>query len=105
MSVCLDYQTVYTKRRSLAVSVRVQVVAALVLMVALAFKVWMRIECTNLGYQIAKERQLTMQLDMERRELELQLSVLKRTDRLALKASRELGLQPLDPRQARRIVP
>ncbi|MCO6430905.1 MAG: hypothetical protein J5J00_08590 [Deltaproteobacteria bacterium] len=104
MSVCLDYQKVYSKRRSLVVSVRVQIIAALVLLVCLAFKVWLRIECTSLGYQIAKERQLTMDLDMQRRELELQISVVKRADNLADKAAVQLGLRPLDPRQARRII-
>ena len=104
MSVCLDYQKVYHKRRSLAVSVRAQIIAALVLLVCLAFKVWLRIECTSLGYQIAKERQVTMNLDMQRRELELQLSVLKRADNLAVKATKELSLRPLDPKQAKRIV-
>jgi len=104
MSVCLDYQSVYQRRGAVRVSVRSQVIAALFLLVVLAFKVWVRIECTNLGYVVAKEKQLTMNLDMERRELELQLSVLKRADTLAKKAHSKLGLVALDSRQAKKFT-
>ena len=103
MSVCVDYQAVYQKRRPIVVSVRTQLFAAVVLLLALAFKVWLRIEATNVGYLIGKEKQVTIALDMERRELELQLSVLKRGDTLSRKAQVQLGLFPLKPRQARKI--
>lgn len=103
MSVCLDYQAVYQKRRTIVVSIRTQLLAAVILLFALAFKVWVRIEATNLGYLIAKEKQTTISLDMERRELELQLSVVKRADNLSRKANLQLGLVQLNPRQARKI--
>ena len=103
MSVCLDYQAVYQKRRTIVVSVRTQLIAAIFLLLALAFKVWLRVESTNLGYLIGKEKQITVELDMERRELELQLSVLKRGDNLSRQANIQLGLLPLNPRQARKI--
>jgi hypothetical protein len=103
MSVCLDYQSVYYRRDTIKVSNRYQILAASFLLLVLAFKVWVRIECTNLGYVIAKEKQTTLALDMQRRELDLQLSVLKRTDNLSKKAKTVLGLVALDPRQARKI--
>lgn len=103
MSVCLDYQAVY-KRKVFALSFRAQLLSALFLLLVLAFKVWVRIECTNLGYVVAKEKQETMDLDMERRELELRLSVLNRADTLAKKAHSKLGLMPLDPKQARKMI-
>ena len=70
----------------------------------LAFKVWVRIECTSLGYVLAKEKQSTVALDMQRRELDLQLSVLKRADTLSKKAHTKLGLVALNPKQARKII-
>lgn len=103
MAVCLEYQAVYYKRRE-AVSFRLQVVATVLLLAALAVKVWIKIESTDLGYQVARERQKTVALDMERRELELQVSVLSRADSLRSMAQKRLGLGPLNPKQARKIV-
>lgn len=104
MAICLDYQSVYSDRRHIVISVRMQLIAAVFLLVALAGKVWVRCHATDVGYQYAKERQRTIDLDMRRRELELQRSILLRSDKLSAKASERLHLQPLDPNQARRIV-
>lgn len=103
MAVCLEYQSVYLDRRRLALTLRMQFVAALILLGALAFKIWVKIEATNLGYDLAAERKATVEYDLERRELELQLSVLTRSDSLAKKAREKLGLLELNPMQARRI--
>ena len=104
MSVCLDYQAVnYRIKKPLAVSFRFQLIAALLLLSVLVFRVWLRIESTNLGYILAKEKQTTVALDMQRRELELQLSVLERSDNLAKRANTKLGLTMLNPNQARKI--
>jgi len=53
----------------------------------------MKLEATDYGYQIARERQRTVSLDMERRELELQVSVLLRPDSLAKAAHEKVGLE------------
>lgn len=103
MGVALDYQTVYRCRQRTIVSVKAQLLAAVLLVAALAFKVWIKIEKTDLGYQLAKVQQRTVELDMQRRELELERSVLLRPDNLARAAAQELGLKPLKPSQARRI--
>lgn len=103
MAVCLDYQTVYYRRQPVLASVKLQIAAAILLLAAIAGKVWMRIEATEYGYRLAKARQQTIELDMERRELELQLSVLRRPDNLAKSAKKRLGLQPIDPKQVWKV--
>ena len=103
MAVCLDYQTIYYRRQPAFISVRWQILACLLLLTALAGKVWIRIESTDYGYRLAKERQRTVALDMERRELELQLSVLLRPDNLAAQAKKRLGLVALNPKQTWKV--
>jgi hypothetical protein len=62
----------------------------------------MKVQATHLGYDLAKEQRIAVELDMERRELELQRSMLLRPSSLE-KAARGLGLMPLNPSQARRL--
>ena len=103
MAVCLEYQSVYCSSRERASSLKGQIICATLLLLALLSKVWIKVESTDIGYQVARERQRTISLDMERRELELQLSVLLRADNLTTAAQKRLGLGTLNPRQARRI--
>ena len=103
MSVCLEYQSVYYKKRESALTLKWQVIATSLLLVALIGKVWIKIECTDFGYRVAREMQKTVALDMQRRELELQLSVLLRADNLTSTAQKRLGMVPLNPKQARKI--
>ena len=93
MAICLDYQAVYTDRRQFRVSLRIQVLAAVVLLLVLAAKVWVRVQITDMGYQLANVRERTVELDMERRELELQRSILLRPYALRAAASKRLGLK------------
>jgi hypothetical protein len=74
------------------VSGKVQLVGAVVLLALLGVKVWAKLEATDLGYSLARERQKTVTLDMERRELELQRSVLMRPDSLSRAAREKVGL-------------
>lgn len=104
MAVCLQYQSVYVKRESTAVSVRVQVLAACALLMVLGARVWMKLEATDLGYQLARERSKTVELDMERRELELQRSVLLRPDSLSKSARQMAQLQEHSPRNTIRLA-
>jgi hypothetical protein len=90
MAVCLQYQSVYVKREAAVVSLRVQVAIALALLVVLGARVWVKLEVTDVGYQLARERSKTIELDMQRRELELQRSVLLRPDSLSASA-RSMG--------------
>jgi cell division protein FtsL len=104
MAVCLEYQSVYCRRDKIVISVRMQVIAGVLLLLALVGKVWIKIETTDLGYQLSREREVKNSLEMEKREYELQRSVLLRTDNLTRIAQRKLGLQQLDPTQARRML-
>ena len=104
MAVSLDYQAVYYRKEKVVISGRSQLIASTILLVVLSARVWMRIETTDLGYRFAAEQAKTFSYDMERSELELQLSILRRPDNLTRMASSRLGLHPLDPSQARKIV-
>lgn len=95
MAVYLDYQSVYCDKRSLVVSVKLQLAASVLLLAALCGRVWIKVESTDLGYRLARQRQQTVLLDMQRRELELQLSVLLRPDSLYRMANEKLGLEAL----------
>jgi hypothetical protein len=103
MAVCLQYQSVYVKRESVAISAKLQIVAAVALLGVLVVRVWSKLEATDLGYQLARERQLTVSLDMEKRELELQRSILVRPDSLAKAARERVGLVDHKPDQTIRI--
>ena len=104
MAVCLDYQNVYQQRSWFEVPSKIQVLLLLILMAVLVLKVTLRVQATDLGYRLAEERKRTIALDMERRDLELQLSLLLRPDALARAARERIGLVPLNPSQARRII-
>ncbi|NLF24800.1 MAG: hypothetical protein GX589_03980 [Deltaproteobacteria bacterium] len=104
MAICLEYQAVYCERARVLNLWWVTLDASLLLLFALGLKVWIKIESTSLGYRLAKEREMALTLDMERRDLELQLSLLMRRDELAKRAHTVLGLQSLNPKQARRVV-
>jgi hypothetical protein len=102
MAVCLDYQSVYV-RQPLVFSVRIQLIVAIALLAVLVAKVWVRVECIDLGYQLAAEKDIALEHDLNRRELEFKLSVLKRPDNLAARATDRLGFERIRPTQARRI--
>lgn len=104
MALCLDYQSVYHQKRERVGSWSYTLLAALLLLSVLSFKIWIGIQTTAVGYELAEQQERTIALDMERRESELQLSILKRPDNLARRAQQVLGLQALDPKQARKIV-
>ncbi len=78
--------------------------AALLLLLALSFKIWIGIRITSLGYELAEENGRAVAYDMERRDYELQRSILLRPDNLERRAREALGLRKLDPKQARKIA-
>ncbi len=102
-AVCLNYQSVYCSKQESVNSFSAIIVSATILFLALCMKIWMTISSTSLGYQLAEEREKTIALDMQRREYELQLSVLLRPDNLAERAKNVLGLKALRPEQAAKI--
>lgn len=103
MAVCLDYQAVYARRKASAGVFRTHLLASMVLMIAFTTRVWVKLESTEAGYRLARERQVTVELDMRRRELELKRSVLLRPDNLARAARETLGLVPRTPNQVRKL--
>jgi len=84
--------------------VKIQLAAALLLIVALSVKIWIRAEATHVGYELASARKEAVDLDMNRRELELNRSVLLRPDSLRQEASKRLGLMKFNPEQAAKII-
>ena len=95
MAASLQYQSVYVGSRIQAVSIKWHVISGLTLLAALVIRVSVKLENTSVGYELAKERRRTIDLDMQRRELGLQLSVLTRPDALAKRAKEKLGLRDL----------
>lgn len=104
MAVCLDYQSVYYQREGLVSIWSLTLAASVLLLLALSFRVWIKIESTEIGYELAAAQQEAIELDMERRDFELQLSLLLRPDNLTPLAAKKLGLSTLDPEQARKIT-
>lgn len=103
MAVSVDYQLVAYKRPE-TVSTQLQIFVAVVLLFELIVKVWINVQTTDLGYQLAKAREQAVQYDMRKRELELELSMLMRPDNLEKAAGKKLGLIMLDPKQAKRLL-
>ncbi len=103
MSVSLDYQLVYNRKRSVVVPIQWHIAAVLLLLFSLGLRIWIKIENTDASYSLAREREAAVALDMERRELELQLSVLLRPDALVKEAQKRVGLEMLKPGQARKV--
>ncbi|RMG40256.1 MAG: hypothetical protein D6719_11370, partial [Candidatus Dadabacteria bacterium] len=67
-------------------------------------KVWIKIEAVNIGYEIAREKKRAVELDMQRRELALQKSVLLRPMVLKAAARERLNLGEFDPQRAIKII-
>ncbi len=103
MAVCVGYQGIDV-RGGIIVSVKTQLFVALLLIVALSVKIWIKSESTQVGYVLAAARQTGIELDMKRRELELQRSVYLRPDHLKQKAAERLGLQAMSPHQAKKVI-
>jgi hypothetical protein len=104
MAVCLQVQSVFVGSDQRRLSARWNVVAGVALFAALALRVWTQLEVTELQRQLSQERQLTVTLDMERRELELQRSLLLRPDSLARSAREKNGLVEHAPHQTVKVV-
>ena len=100
MAVCLDYQSVH-QRKGIVISVRAQMLAGLFLLLALGAKVWVKIEAVQIGYELADVRDRIVELDMKRREYELERSVLLRQDNLEGNARQQLGLSSMVTERAR----
>ena len=104
MAISLDYQLVYYRRKPIRIPLRLVIVFGVILFVTASAKITISNASTDLGYKIAQQREMTVALDMQRRELELERSVLLKHDILASRARTQLALEPLKPAQARKLT-
>jgi cell division protein FtsL len=63
------------------------------------FHVWTRTFAMDLGYQISREQGIKEEFANENKALRLEISTLKRTDRLESIAVNNLGMTPPTPEQ------
>jgi len=103
MSVAIALGSRRLHARALPMRIHFELIAALLLLAVLVFRIWIKIETTDLGYDLASQRKAAIELDMQRREMELALSILQKGDAIQSRADKELGLVPMEPRQARRM--
>ena len=69
-------------------------------LVALAMAmVWVRLQVTEIGYQLSAARQMQDRLEQQRRELEIELATLRDRSHLAEVAATRLGMRDPDKGQ------
>jgi cell division protein FtsL len=69
-------------------------------LVALAMAmVWVRLQVTEIGYQLSAARQMQERLEQQRRELEIELATLRDRTHLADVAAKRLGMRDPDKGQ------
>jgi cell division protein FtsB len=76
--------------------VRRMIALGLVLVALCMAQVWLRLQVTDIGYQLSAARQMQVRLEQQRRELEVELAMLRDRSHLAELATRRLGLRDPD---------
>ena len=61
--------------------------------------VWVRLQVTEIGYQLSAARQMQERLEQQRRELEVELAMLRDRAHLAELATKRLGMRDPDKGQ------
>lgn len=97
MSSCLSYQEVYKDRRAVLWLLRLKIIALTILLVTLTARIYIKVSVTRLGYELSEARREAVSLDLERRELALQMSVLMRRDHLLEASEKRLQLGLMSP--------
>lgn len=97
-SVIIQRKKPFLSRRSAVASL-----ATMALLLPLLFLVGVRVAQLQAAYSIAKLETQRVELDQERRVLELEISVLKRPDRIERLAETKLGLNPPSEAQFLRL--
>ncbi|HMO02688.1 MAG TPA: hypothetical protein PKD37_07250 [Oligoflexia bacterium] len=103
MSISLSNQLIIARRLPKALPLSLQLALCLVFLISLALRVWIKVETTHLGYQIAESRQLAAELTAAIAEYQMQISVLKSRSRI-LGAVADLGLKSANSKQIRKVV-
>lgn len=90
MAVCLDYQSVYAKNEA-EKSYKFLIFSVILLIFSLIFLIWLKSQKTYLGYAIAEAQNKTAEYNTIKKELGIQLSILKKYDNLTTQARDRLG--------------
>lgn len=99
MALAVRYQVVRERQQGTVWS---HFFAASLLLLALGWRVHVHLAMTEVRYELAEEQRRTVRLDMERRELELQRSILVSPASLR-RSALGLGLVEGDPRRTRTV--
>ncbi|MCB0337785.1 MAG: hypothetical protein KDD62_15820 [Bdellovibrionales bacterium] len=103
MAAYLDYQSVYCRKKKVGYNWSAAFFAGSLLFVILAIKVAFKLQATSLGYDLAQAQKETVELDTERRDAELQRSVLLQPAGLEERAVKSLVLMPYNSAKIIRI--
>ena len=79
--------------------VRRTIALGLVLVALAMAMVWVRLQVTEIGYQLSAARQMQDRLEQQRRELEVELAMLRDRSHLAELATKRLGMRDPDKGQ------
>ena len=79
--------------------VRRTIALGLVLVALCMVQVWLRLQVTDIGYQLSAARQMQARLEQQRRELEVELAMLRDRSHLAELAVKRLGMRDPDKGQ------
>jgi cell division protein FtsL len=79
--------------------VRRTILLGLVLVGFCMAQVWVRLQVTDVGYQLSAARQMQQRLEQQRRELEVELAMLRDRSHLGELAQKRLGLREPDKGQ------
>ena len=79
--------------------VRRTIALGLVLVGLAMAMVWVRLQVTEIGYQLSAARQMQERLEQQRRELEVELAMLRDRAHLAELATKRLGMRDPDKGQ------
>jgi cell division protein FtsB len=73
--------------------VRRTITLGLVLVALCMVQVWLRLQVVDIGYQLSAARQMQERLEQQRRELEVELAMLRDRAHLAALAQKRLGMR------------
>ncbi len=79
--------------------VRRTILLGLVLVGLCMAQVWVRLQVTDVGYQLSAARQMQQRLEQQHRELDVELAMLRDRSHLAQLAAKRLGLREPDKGQ------
>lgn len=88
----LENQNVFIQEKARSSAISFPYITCVVLLSLLVARVWMKVETTRLGYRLGELREKHTALSLDRQELELQFSVVKKPNSLYTLAHERLGM-------------